>query len=165
MRYTSAMRPKEYLRHMRERMGSRWDLWSERFTGCFLGRFFYVTHHAGHEWNRRITNQKNAALGYVKETENGCEIRFLRFQGVLCPQYLIPWLVICAVFLLLCWPVLADLPLLLIAEILLAVGFPALYTCIEISTDGSMDGRKSLLGLLIDPSDMFASLHHQNEIG
>ena len=99
MRYGTTMHPKEYLRHMKERMGSRLDIWSERFTGILMGRFFYVTHHAGYEWNRRITNKKNAALGYVKETENGCEIRFLHFQGVLCPQYLIPWLLISVVLL------------------------------------------------------------------
>ena len=165
MRYDSTMQPREYLRHMKERMGSRLDIWSERFTGIFMGRFFYVTHHAGYEWNRRITNQKNAALGYVRETENGCEIRFLHFQGLLCPQFLIPWLLISVALLVLCWPAFEELPLMLIAAILMIVGFPVLFTCIESTTDGSIDGRKSLLGLLIDPSDMFASLHHQNEIG
>jgi hypothetical protein len=83
----------------------------------------------------------------------------------LCPQFLIPWLLISVVLLVLCWPALVDLPLMLIAAILMIIGFPVLFTCVESTTEGSIDGRKSVLGLLIDPSDMFASLHHQNEIG
>ena len=164
MRIQASLKPKAYLSAMKERMGSRFAWGSERFTGCFLGRLFYVTHHAGYEWNRRITNQKNAALGCVKETENGCEIRFLHFQGALCPQYLFFYLLILGVYLLLSWPVFIGHPLLMIFAILFVLGAPLLSACIESMTDGSIDGRKSLLGLLIDPTDYFASLHHQNEI-
>lgn len=164
MRLQSTHTPKAYHAAMKERMGSRFAIGSERFTGTFIGRVFYVTHHAGYEWNRRITNQKNAALGYVKKTENGSEIRFLLFQGMLCPQYLIIYLLILGAFFLVNWPALIASPGLMIVEILIFVACLVLPTFFETLTDGSIEGQKSLLGLLADPADLFAYLKHQKDL-
>ena len=164
MKMQTTLTPKHYLSAMKKRMGSRFAWGSERFTGFMLGHFFYVTHHAGYEWNRRITNQKNTAFGYVKKVENGSEIRFLHFQGMLCPQILIPYLLFFAGYAVVTWPVFSENPILLIASMLIIVFAPLLESCIESITDGSIEGRKSLLGLLIDPSDYFAYLNHQNEL-
>ena len=164
MKMQSSLTPKTYLSAIKKRMGSRFAWGSERFTGCFLGRFFYVTHHAGYEWNRRITNQKNTALGYIKATENGSEVRFLHFQGMLCPHFLIPYLLLAAAYLIVTWPVLAEIPIYFVLSILIILGGPVLETIVESLTDASINGHKCLLGLLIDPSDYFAYLHHQNEL-
>ena len=91
--------PKEYLSAMKGRMSGHFELGQERFTGFFLGRLFYVTHHAGYEWNRRITNEKSAALGYVKKVETGCEVHCIRFRGMLCPLQFIPFYLISRHFL------------------------------------------------------------------
>ena len=164
MRIQTTITPKAYLSAMKERMGSRLAWGAERFTGCFLGRLFYVTHHAGFEWNRRITNQKNAALGIVKKTDTGCEVRCFRFQGALCPQYLIVYLLIFSAHLLGTWPVLLEKPILMFLSILIIVGTPLLTTLFETFTDGSIEGRKNLMGLLFDPTDHFSYLNHRNEI-
>lgn len=164
MRFQTPLTPKDYRSAAKERMGSYFAWGSERFTGWFLGKFFYVTHHAGYEWNRRITSQKNAALGYVKKTENGSEVRFILFQGMLCPSVLIPYLLLAGIYLLFTWPVLIVKIFSLLFTLLIIVGTPLLATVIEISTNDSIEGRKTLLGLLIDPTDYFAYLHHQNEI-
>ena len=164
MRIQTTITPKAYLSAMKERMGSRLAWGAERFTGCFLGRLFYVTHHAGYEWNRRITNQKNAALGFVKKTKSGSEIRFLTFQSMLCPPLLIPYLLIAGLYLFATFPVMkAHLPAFLLS-VLILIGMPPVVTFFESITDGSIEGRKHLLGLLVDPSDYFAYLKHQNEI-
>lgn len=165
MRIQTSLAPEVYRSAVKERMGSYFSWGAERFTGWFLGHVFYVTHHAGYEWNRRITNQKNAAFGYVRQTENGSEVRCFLFQGVLCPQYLLPYLLIFGIYLVLTWPVLCESPLLLVLSLLIIVGMPPVMAFIEACTDGSVEGRRNLLGLLIDPTDYFANLHYQNEIG
>ena len=164
MRLQSTHTPKAYLAAMKERMGSHAALWSERFTGIFLGRLFYVTHHAGYEWNRQITNQKNAALGYVKKAEHGSEIRFLLFQSVLCPQYLVPCLLILGGFFWGTWPVWIEYPVMLIVNILIILVTFLLTTVFETTTDGSIEGRKTLLGLLADPADFFSYLKYQKDL-
>lgn len=164
MRIQSSLTPKEYRRAMKERMGSRFALWSERFTGIFIGRFFYVTHHAGYEWNRRITNQKNAALGFIKTTESGSEVRFLLFQSVFCPQYFLLFLLICGGYTLASLPIYQDLPLFICIELLTLIVVPLLCAFFESLTEGSIEGRKCLLGLLADPTDFFAYLNHQKDL-
>ena len=164
MRLHSTHTPKVYKSALKERMGSHFAIGSERFTGIFMGKLFYVTHHAGYEWNRRITNQKNAALGFIKTTESGSEIRFLLFQSVLCPQYLILYLLICGGYAVGTWPVMKVSTLLIAIEILILIGIPLLIAFFESLTEGSVEGRKSLLGLLTDPADFFAYLHHQKEL-
>ena len=164
MRLQSTHTPKEYKRAMKERMGSRFAIGSERFTGTFIGRVFYVTHHAGYEWNRKYTCQRNAALGYMKKAETGCEVRFLTFQSFLCPTVLIPYLLLIAILGIFAFPGIFHMPGLLIVECIIALGMPLVYTAIEILTDGSIEGRKCLLGLLADPADLFAYLNHQREL-
>ena len=164
MRLHSTHTPKAYKSALKERMGSRFAIGSERFTGIFIGKLFYVTHHAGYEWNRQITNQKNAALGLIKATESGSEIRFLLFQSVLCPQYLILYLLICGGYAVGTWPVMRVSPFLIAIEFLILIGLPLLMTLFESLTEGSIEGQKNLLGLLADPTDFFAYLHHQKDL-
>ena len=132
MRIQTSLAPNTYRDAIKERLGSYFAWGTERFTGWFLGRFFYVTHHAGYEWNRRITNQKNAAFGYVRKTEHGSDVRCFLFQGVLCPQYLLPYLLIFGIYLLVTWPVYVESPLLLILSLLSIVGMPPVMALIEI---------------------------------
>ena len=164
MRLQSIHTPKAYLAAMKERMGSRFAIGSERFTGTFIGRVFYVTHHAGYEWDRRYTCQRNAALGYLRKTESGSEVCFLTFQGFFCPSIFVPYLLLFAILLIFAFPGISDMPGLLIVECIIALGSPLVYTAIEITTDGSIEGRKSLLGLLADPADFFAYLNHQKDL-
>lgn len=74
---------KRYLYELRQQMGEFTDFWSERFTGIFLGSLIYVTHHAGHEWNRKITNEKSRAIGFVKKRGDGCMVYAITTRGYL----------------------------------------------------------------------------------
>ena len=155
----SALTPKAYRSALKERMGSRFAFFTERFTGRFLGRLFYVTHHAGYEYDRRYTSPKNSALGYIKETKNGSEIHFLHFQGMLCPHFLLPYLLILSAYVALIFPALKERILILIFLVLFFVGYPLVATVLQSATDRSIEGEKSLFGLLHDPTDFFGYLN------
>lgn len=83
MRIVLPISKKRYLYELRQQMGSFTDLWSERFTGIILGNFVYVTHHAGHEWNRKITNEKSRAIGFVTKHGDGCQVNVILTRGYL----------------------------------------------------------------------------------
>lgn len=143
-------------------MSAHSDFGGMRFTGFFAGRFFYVTHHAGYEWNRKYSNQKNAAMGYVKQTENGCEVRFLRFRGALCPMEALPLFLGCyivglAIFLLSGILEVLSLGLTMLiclaaVCVLFAIVVP-IKTFFESLTEESELGRQALLALLNDPQN------------
>lgn len=151
---------------LRRQMSAHSDFGGKRFTGFFAGRFFYVTHHAGYEWNRRYTNQKNAAMGYVKQGENGCEVRFLRFRGAMCPLvwaplFLLFYAIFAAIFLYVgMWELYGIGALLIPLGILVAIFAFALplETFFESLTEESEQGRQLLLSLLYDPRDPTANM-------
>jgi hypothetical protein len=169
MRIPSKLTPEAYLSAIKERMGSHFSFGAERYTGFFAGRLFFVTHHAGYNWNERYTNQKNGALCYIKPTNSGCEVRFVRFKGLLCPpQFLF-------LFLLYYIPTFLIVLLIgihsiavhgMIALLILGVSlFAALIeTFFESLTENSEFGRKYLIAFLLDPTDPFSYLNHKNEI-
>lgn len=169
MRITSPLPKKAYLAAMKDQMDGHFDFGTERFTGFFCGSYFYVTHHAGYEWNRRYTNQKNAAMGYVRETEEGCEVRFVRFRGLLCPaQFLFTLLLmaLCTVFIMLTegfWEPKALLIGLGISVAVTIISAP-IATLIESLTERSEEGRRILLAFLIDPEDPFSYLNNKNRL-
>jgi hypothetical protein len=151
----SESKKQEYLSALRFNMSSSFELGSERFTGFFAGKWFYVTHHGGFEWNRKVTNQKNAAFGYVKETESGCEVRFLLFRGALCPLVFWPLL---AFFIALgiYFPVAAEL------DTWTKIGWITLFVTVlavidafcECFTIRGQKGQDCLVALLQDPVDL-----------
>ena len=158
-----------YLAAMKDEMGSHFDFGSERFTGFFLGNCFYVTHHAGYEWNRRYTNQKNAALGYVCKADDGCDVRFIRFRGMLCPaQFLFILLLFVPIltFAMLTHGIMnAEVFLLGLGISFAAVAITApISALIESLTERSEEGRRILLAFLIDPSDPFSYLNNKDWI-
>ncbi len=167
MRIQSALSKEKYLSSLKGKMSGHMEWGSKRFTGFFLGSCFYVTHHAGFEWNRRYTNQKNAALGYVKQTETGSEVHFVRFRGAMCPMVFLPLFllfygVFSAMFFYIGMQELygiggALLIPLGIVVIPFAIALP-LETFFECMTDESEKGRRLLLSMLCDPSDPKANL-------
>ena len=166
---TSTHSKAEYIEALKENMSGHFELGTERFTGFFIKNWFHVTHHAGYEWNRRYSNQKNAAVGYVKETENGCEVRFVCFKGALVPSQFLLMLAL-------------TIPLILIMAFLEGITdeniirslmwfclisiIPAalITTFFESVTERSEEGKRILLALLIDPKDPFSYLNNRNQI-
>ena len=156
----SPMSKKEYLESLQENMGGHYDFGSDRFTGFFIGSCFYVTHHAGYEWNRRYSNQKNAAMGYVKETEEGCVVRFIRFRGAMCPLVFIPLFLSLGLILTISAVLngITGIAAILLPWILAfatsAVTAP-ITAFIESLTQQGEEGRRALLSMLLNPSDPY----------
>ena len=101
MRIQSQLTPREYISAMMEQMQGHFDFGQERFTGFFFGKVFSVTYHSGHEWNRRISNQKNTAIGYVRQTQGGSEVRCVCLRALMAPtQFLLYYCVLMVIFLL-----------------------------------------------------------------
>jgi hypothetical protein len=165
----SSLSQDEYLNALKMDMGPFFALGSERFTGFTAGHWFYVTHHAGYEHFRKITNQKNAALGYLVETSEGCQVKFIRFKGLLCPtQFLLSCvfiLFIAALFLILNHNFATDI--VSIISIILAgvivIGAP-LEAFQESMTERSEIGEKCLMALLYDPIDLSGYPYYKNKL-
>lgn len=166
---TSSLSRGEYLSAMKDMMSAHAEFGVERFTGFFLGPWFYVTHHSAYQWNRKISSQKNAALGRVKQTESGCKIHFLRFRGPLCPLVALSLLlagfavaVVSSAYVGLVEELgIRDslLVCLAVVGISLALILP-IATLFECMTEESEDGRRMLLSLLHDPVHPYENLPH-----
>ena len=89
MRFVLPLEKKEYLHDLRCQMESWFSFGESRFTGVILGNFFYITKHAGYEWNRRISNEKSRAIGFVTRHGEGCEVKAVFLWGYLEPVSLI----------------------------------------------------------------------------
>lgn len=170
MKIHTQLSKKQWLCSMKENMGSFTTFGEERFTGFFFGPVFRVTYHSGYEWNRRITNQKNTAIGFVKKSDTGCEIRYIRTKGLLYPSGLLMyWGIICAIAGItasLSNPQMAGELFLItcaIAFVVMVITAP-LTALFEAFTDESEEGRKILLTTMIAPDDPRAYTNHRNEV-
>ena len=160
---------KEYISAVKENMSGHFEFGAERFTGFFFKNWFHVTHHAGYEWNRRYTNEKNAAVGYVKQTECGCEVHFLTFKGALVPAQFLLLLCFCPLLLLIAMAAESVTSFDLYTKIvpysflLIAIVAPV-EALFESFTERSDEGKSVLLALLIDPKDPFSYLNNRNQL-
>lgn len=81
MKFLTDLSADQYIGAFQMQMGSFTSFGEERFTGFFVGKFFSVCYHSGWEWNRKLTNEKNRAIGYVKNTPDGAEVSFVHLYG------------------------------------------------------------------------------------
>lgn len=151
MRIQSTMAKPKYLSELKSRMDRHFELGVERCTGFFLGSLICVTYHSGWEWNRRIRNQKNTALGIVRNTETGCEVRYINLKGLLAPQYLLGLLVFLVLSCLLLSMGTNLLPYLLPTSIGLGILIALLDAWLESLTRLSQNGAKALQEILASP--------------
>ncbi len=150
-----------YLYELRQNFGSSTDFGVERFTGLVLGKFFCVTHHCAWEWNRRITCEKNTAIGYVKKSDNGSDVRFIKTKGDLRPQILIPILLICA---FIAWLVVTFMALEIVAFLQIFCFLyqfellRAILTAIGSSiTEEGRTGKRIIISLIKNPKDPYGN--------
>ncbi len=160
MRIETGYHQDTYLEALRENMGSHFDFSVERFTGFFFGRMFTITHHADFVWNRRITNEKNTAVGFVRKHPEGCEVCFIHVRGLLAPPQFLLYLLIGSAAYLLPIPFYSDLPSGLFPVMLLVslgiTGVIAVISAIaESFTEESEAGRKMLFSLLMNPENPY----------
>ena len=166
---TSPLSAKEHLDAIKENMSGHFEFGAERFTGFFLGKWFHVTHHAGHEWNRRYTNEKNAAVGYIKEMEDGCELRFVCFKGLLIPAQFLSLLILLIplVFVMAMSQGITDSNIIwhiILVEFVAAIPISLIGTLFESFTERSEEGKRILLAMLLDPKDPFSYLNNRNQL-
>ena len=159
---------KAYISALKERRGSPFRFGSERFCGIAPGGMLYVTHHCSHEWNRRITGERNTAIGIVHNDGEGCRIRFIVIKGLLAPHYLLGLFCFCLVCFLIAMlqgsadPVVTTyaLPVSLMISVFTGLG----TALAESFTDQSAEGQRILHSILLDPTDPFSYLHNQNKL-
>lgn len=87
---SSNLSKKAYLEEFRSQVkGNFFCFGEERFTGFVIGNFFSIAYHSGYEWNRRLTNEKNRAIGFVRKSGAGCKVYAVRLRGYTNPLSLI----------------------------------------------------------------------------
>ena len=156
MKIYSEHTPKEYLRALKNRRGSFLAFGGQRFTGFVIGRFFSITHHAGFEWNRRYTNERNSAVGFVQKTEYGSCVRYIPLKGSTTPQALLfSYLIFLATGFL--YP---NLEFRIIASV--SLGMTALMALssaiVDSLTENGQRGEMEIFGLMYDPANPLAYL-------
>lgn len=99
--YESFLPPGTYLAALKERCSNPFLMFEERVTGIVIGRFFSVAYYCPWEWNRRITNECNRAMGFIKETDGKTQVCFIRSRGMFSLFWLLFWalisLILCGV--------------------------------------------------------------------
>ena len=160
MQMTSSLSAKEYLSTMMSRMDSVTHFGHERFTGMRMGKFFYVIHHSEHQYDRKFNSPKTAALGYVKDVSDGCEVHFMKFKGLLCPSQFLLYLVLSFLFALVTCGIQGSSSFsefLMILAIFLPIYFliVGIATLFESMSDRSLESEDALLSLLDDPTSPF----------
>ena len=157
MKVISELQYDAYRSAMKEQMDRFTAFGMERFTGVVLGRFFYITYHSGHEFNRRITNEKNRAIGIMSPSEHGTKVSAVQFAGYSDPVSI----VVLYLFFLLC---IYSLSLAngmgfyvgMYAYGLIPTGICAILTAIQTAmTQRGQEGRRIVEAFLLDPSDYY----------
>lgn len=152
MMLTSKLDKPTYLYELRKSLSSPTDFGIERFTGFVFGSFFCVTHHCSYEWNRRITSEKNTAIGFVTKNSTGTEICCINTKGELRPQFLLPWELF-SILILRFLSTEAGLYLSILG--LFAACISAIFDSL---TEEGKAGHNNLISLLIDPKNPYENL-------
>lgn len=167
MKIRPSLSKKEYLSALKARMGSPFHFGMERSCGFFLGGFFYITHHCGHEWNRKITGERNTAIGIVRKDADGCKVSYAMIKGLLAPHCLLGMFLFC---LAICLTVLLQEdvdPATRVFTLPISIVFPLLAGLGNAVTEGmseqSEEGRNILRCMLLDPADPFSYMNNHNK--
>lgn len=160
MKYKSNLTYVSYICAMKEQMSSFTDFGIERFTGIVLGSFFSVTHHSGHEFNRKITNEKHRAIGFVRPSDDGTEIICIRLAGMTNPMSLIGIFAFgFLIFLLRGGIEMALMPQILIANAVITVVAALISAFTDSITERGQEGSKILTAFLKNPTDFYSQVY------
>ncbi len=157
MQYISKLPYSIYLYEMKQQMSGFTEFGMERFTGTIIGSFFSVTYHSGHEFNRRITNEKHRAIGFVRPDGNGTKVSCIRLAGMTNPLSLIGMFG----FLFLLFLLGGGVAVALMPEILaLNAGMTLVVALVTAFTDSiterGQEGARVLTAFLLDPVDYYS---------
>ena len=160
MRFESQMASTDYLAAIKEQMSSFTEFGLERFTGIIIGRFFSITYHSGYESNRRITNEKHRAIGFVATTNSGIYVRCIRLAGMTNPMSLLAMYCFCFIISVF----VSDLQTALLPQCLSFFGLltfiMAIITAVASSvTERGREGSRILSAFLLDPLNFYSNLY------
>jgi hypothetical protein len=142
---------------MKQQMGSFTAFGTERLTGIIIGRFFSITYHSGHEFNRRITNEKHRAIGFARPCEEGTKVSCIRLAGMTNPLSLIGLFSFCMLICLLRGGFeLAFMPEMLIANAAITLVAALITAFTDSVTEKGQEGSKMLTAFLMDPVDYYS---------
>lgn len=157
MKYDSNLPYYAYLSAMKEQMSGFTEFGIERFTGTIIGGFFSITYHSGHEFNRRITNEKHRAIGFAKPHEGGTRISCVRLAGMTNPLSLLGIFSFgFLIFLLRGGIEIALMPQVLIINLAITVVVALITAITDSVTERGQEGSKMLTAFLIDPIDFYS---------
>ena len=146
-----------YLYEMKQQMGSFTAFGTERLTGIVIGRFFSITYHSGHEFNRRITNEKHRAIGFAWPCDTGTEVFCIRMAGYTNPLSLICLYSFCFLYCLLRGGFeLALMPELMIANAAITLIAALISAFVCSITERGQEGSKMLTAFLMDPVNYYS---------
>ena len=157
MTYYSDKPVSVYMADMKSQLSSLIDFGVERFTGIVFGNFFSVTHHCGHEMNRRVTNEKHRAIGIAYKHDDGTKIACIRLAGMTNPLSMTGIFLFYVVLLLLMGgsDLAFSLPALIAGMVMTLLA--ALTTAISHSvTERGQEGSRTLTAFLIDPANYYS---------
>ena len=150
MYITSPLSPKDYRNAIKGSISNFSNLYSERFTGYFIGKLFSITHHCEHEFGSRNT-PACAAVGYIKESKSGSEMYFVCLRGLFRPLAFFITLCIC-IFISLLLPDIHPYPF---AHIAVGIGIAVLYagfhTIWQYGSKRDQESYDALMALMDDP--------------
>lgn len=162
MRIVSSVPRAQYLSEMRSQMDSFWSFGSERFVGTVIGPFFSVTYCSGSEWNRKITNEKNRAIGYVRAVPEGTEVWCVRLAGMTNPASLAILFVIYFIMVLVAQfnrETMLGLAFTVACAVIGTI-VTAIYTAITDSlTERGQEGYRVVTAFLHDPRDFYGNIY------
>lgn len=162
MRITSVVPKAEYLEAMKSEMGSFAAFGSDRLVGTVIGPFFSVTYCSGAELNRKITNEKNRAIGYVRAVPEGTQVRCVRLAGLTNPASLAILFVVYFIMVLVVQfnrGMMLGLQFSALCAVIGAV-VTGIYTAITDSlTEHGQEGYRVVTAFLHDPRDFYGNIY------
>lgn len=148
---------RKYLFELKNNLDGIFEFGEERVAGTVIWRFFSITSHAGHEWNRRITNEKQRAIGFAKPDGDGTKIYCIRLAGLTNPISLVALFLLCMVISLFKMEGLsvAALQISLVTTVITAI----ISAIGDSWTERGQEAYRTLTAYLTDPANYYSLLH------
>lgn len=148
---------RQYLFELKNNLDGIFEFGEERVAGTVIWRFFSITSHAGYEWNRRITNEKQRAVGFAKPDGDGTKIYCIRLAGLTNPISLVALFLLCMVISLF---KMEGFSVAALQISLLTTVITAIISAIGDSwTERGHEAYRTLTAYLVDPKNYYSLLH------
>lgn len=148
---------RQYLFELKNNLDGIFEFGEERVAGTVIWRFFSITSHAGYEWNRRITNEKQRAVGFAKPDGDGTKIYCIRLAGLTNPISLVALFLLCMVISLF---KIEGFSVAALQISLLTTVITAIISAIGDSwTERGHEAYRTLTAYLVDPKNYYSLLH------